>query len=76
MSVNLAQVYFLGQSLLGSTMGKRDELRTVLSMMERGELKPIVDRVFPLEELGKAHDYLEAQSQIGKVVISMEEVAS
>ncbi len=75
-SVNLAQVYFLGQSLLGSTMGKRDELRTVLSMMERGELKPIVDRVFPLQELGKAHDYLEAQSQIGKVVISMEEVAS
>jgi len=68
-SVDLAVVYFKGQSLLGSTMGTRDELRTILGMIDRGELRPIVDRVFELADLPRAHEYLESQKQVGKVVV-------
>lgn len=58
-------------SLLGSYMGTKDELRTVLKLMAQGRLKPIVDKVFPLEECAAAHAYLEAGKQFGKVVMAV-----
>jgi NADPH:quinone reductase-like Zn-dependent oxidoreductase len=67
--VNLSPVYFKGQSLLGSTMGTRADLRAVLDLMDRGFFRPHVDRVFPLEEIAAAHRYLESGSQSGKVVV-------
>jgi NADPH:quinone reductase-like Zn-dependent oxidoreductase len=69
--LNLAHVYFKGQSLLGSTMGTRDEFRTVLDLMDRGYFLPVIDRVFDLTELGEAHRHLEEQSQVGKVVVKI-----
>ena len=58
-------------SLLGSTMGRRDELEQILSLMEKGRLKPVIDRVFPLEDLADAHRYLEEGKQVGKIIIDI-----
>ena len=66
--LDLARLYVLGQSILGSTMGTRDELRTVLALMDRGRFAPVVDRTFPLESIADAHRYLESAQQTGKVV--------
>lgn len=70
-NLNLSMVYFKGQSILGSTMGTRDEFRKVLRLIERGALTPIVDKVFPMDEIAAAHRYLEGQEQIGKVVVQV-----
>jgi NADPH:quinone reductase-like Zn-dependent oxidoreductase len=56
-------------SLLGSYMGTKSELHTVMKLVAAGRLKPIVDRVFPLAEAAAAHAYLESGSQFGKVVL-------
>ena len=56
-------------SLLGSYMGTKSELHTVMKLVAAGRLKPIVDRVFPLAEAAVAHAYLESSSQFGKVVL-------
>jgi NADPH:quinone reductase-like Zn-dependent oxidoreductase len=58
-------------SLSGSYMGTKDELRTVLKLVAQGLLKPIVDKVFPLEECAAAHAYLESGKQFGKVVLTV-----
>ena len=71
MTVNLSSVYFMGQSILGSTMGRRDELEQILSLMGEGRLKPVIDRVFPLEDLAAAHRYLEEGKQVGKIIIDI-----
>src|SRR5258707_8420840 len=55
-------------SLLGSYMGTKSELQTVMKLVAAGRLKPIVDRVFPLAQAAAAHAYLESSSQFGKVV--------
>ena len=34
-----------------------------------GSLKPIIAKIFPLEEIVEAHRYLESNQQIGKVVV-------
>jgi NADPH:quinone reductase len=41
----------------------------ILQGLEQRTLKPIVDRVFPLEEIVAAHRYLESNQQNGKVVV-------
>ena len=56
-------------SLLGSYMGTKSELYTVLKLVASGRLRPIVDCVFPLAEAVAAHTYLESSRQFGKVVL-------
>jgi NADPH:quinone reductase-like Zn-dependent oxidoreductase len=56
-------------SLLGSYMGTKAELHTVMKLVAAGRLKPVVDRVFPLAEAAAAHTYLESSQQFGKVVL-------
>jgi NADPH:quinone reductase-like Zn-dependent oxidoreductase len=58
-------------SIMGSYMGTKDELRTVLKLVAQGNLKPIVDKVFPLHDCIAAHSYLERGKQFGKVVLSV-----
>jgi NADPH:quinone reductase-like Zn-dependent oxidoreductase len=56
-------------SLLGSYMGIKSELHTVMKLVAAGRLNPVVDRVFPLREAAAAHVYLESGAQFGKVVL-------
>jgi len=58
-------------SLLGSYMGTKSELHTVMKLVAAGRLKPIVDRIFPLAEAAAAHTYLESSQQFGKVVLKV-----
>jgi NADPH:quinone reductase-like Zn-dependent oxidoreductase len=56
-------------SLLGSFMGTMGELHQVLKFVFRKQLKPVIDRVFPLSEIRAAHEYLENKEQFGKVIL-------
>jgi len=67
--VDLRFLFTRQLSLLGSYMGTKSELQTVMKLVVAGKLKPIVDRVFPLAEAAAAHAYLESSSQFGKVVL-------
>jgi NADPH:quinone reductase-like Zn-dependent oxidoreductase len=58
-------------SILGSYMGTKAELRTVLKLVAEGRLKPIVDKVWPLQDAALAHEYLEKNKQFGKVVLTV-----
>lgn len=40
-----------------------------LPRFERGELRPVIDRVYPLEQAAAAHSALEANQSAGKVVL-------
>ena len=58
-------------SLLGSYMGVKSELHTIMKLVSAGRLKPVVDRIFPLQEAADAHTYLESGGQFGKVVLKV-----
>jgi NADPH:quinone reductase-like Zn-dependent oxidoreductase len=45
----------------------------VVPLLATGIIKPIIDKVFPLEETGAAHAYMETNANFGKVVLSMED---
>jgi len=56
-------------ALLGSWMGRRSEMLSVLEHIRAGRLKPVVDSVMPLAEARRAHERIEAREQFGKVVL-------
>jgi NADPH:quinone reductase-like Zn-dependent oxidoreductase len=58
-------------SLLGSYMGVKSELHTIIKLVATGKFKPVIDRVFPLQEAAAAHVYLESGQQFGKVVLKV-----
>ena len=68
-SVDLRYLFSKQWSLLGSFMGTMGELHQVLKFVFRKQLKPVVDRVFPLAEIRAAHQHLENKEQFGKVVV-------
>jgi NADPH:quinone reductase-like Zn-dependent oxidoreductase len=58
-------------SLLGSYMGTKSDLHSVMRLVATGRFRPIVDRIFPLKEAAAAHQYLESGAQFGKVVLAI-----
>lgn len=47
------------------------DLIVLKDLVERGVLKPCIDRTYPLEELAAAHRYVEADHKRGNVVITV-----
>ncbi len=75
-TVNLRAVFFKSLSILGSTMGSLAELIRLLRFVESGDLKPVVDRTFPITEARAAQTALENREQFGKLVLTMDEKAT
>ncbi|MEY4093451.1 MAG: hypothetical protein RLZZ53_650 [Acidobacteriota bacterium] len=64
------RVLFVRQlSLLGSYMGRKAELLRAAQFFFAGELRPVVDRTYPLAEAAEAHRRLEDGEQFGKIVL-------
>jgi NADPH2:quinone reductase len=68
---NVNRVFWRQLEILGSTMASRAELRDVLKLVWQGKLKPIVDRILPLEQAREAHEVLERGEQFGKIVLQV-----
>ncbi|MFQ5763160.1 MAG: zinc-binding dehydrogenase, partial [Candidatus Bathyarchaeia archaeon] len=68
--VDLRTAYWDHLSILGSTMGTKGELLTILKFVENGKLKPVVHSVFPLKQAADAHELMENRGQFGKTVLT------
>ncbi len=70
---NLAMVFAKQLTVLGSTMGSLPTFKKVLRHLGEGTLKPVIDRVLPmdLEEVREAHETLEKGDQFGKIVFQV-----
>ena len=55
--------------IIGATMSTQAEFNEVMGLVFQGRLKPVVDRVLPLEEIQAGHRLLEAGAQFGKIVL-------
>lgn len=48
-----------------------EELRTLKEMIETGKIKPIIDKIYSLDQAAEAHRRVETERRVGIVVISM-----
>jgi len=67
--INVGYLFARQLSILGSFMGYKSELFSVLELFRRGLLKPVIDSVMSLDCAADAHRRLENREQFGKVVL-------
>ena len=78
--VNFAPLLLKRITLTGSTLRAQsfaqkkvmcDELRQhIYPHLENGSIKPVVDRVFELADVAKAHEYMQSGAHMGKIILS------
>ncbi len=50
---------------------KQKSVADIKNWLVEGKLKPLIDRVFSLDEIVRAHEYMESNQQIGKIVVNV-----
>jgi NADPH:quinone reductase-like Zn-dependent oxidoreductase len=68
--ISMPRLFFRQAGLLGSTMGNASEFESVLKAIDGG-LRPVVDKVFPLDRVQDALTRVDSSEQFGKVVLSV-----
>jgi NADPH:quinone reductase-like Zn-dependent oxidoreductase len=51
---------------------RKDDLATLAQLMEAGEMRPVIDRTWPLNQVAQAIRYSESGRARGKIVINIE----
>lgn len=80
-TINMAEVMRRRLTLTGSTLRPRsNQFKALLAeeitrlawpLVESGQLRPVMDRAFPLAQAAQAHARMEAGSHIGKIVLEV-----
>lgn len=49
----------------------REIVQQVYPHLESGAIKPVIDRIYPLEEVEQAQDYMQSGQHMGKILLQM-----
>jgi NADPH:quinone reductase-like Zn-dependent oxidoreductase len=67
---DLNRVFFLQLSVIGSTMGSRDQLGRLLRFCEQTGVRPLIDRVLPLQQAREGIGAMTSGDLFGKIVFT------
>ena len=80
-TLNLAPVLIKRLTLTGSTLRAQtfaqktvmveEIMETVYPHLESGAIRPVVDSVFPLDEVEQAHERMQGGEHMGKIILQM-----
>jgi len=70
-AISPQHLFFKQIHIFGSTMGNDEEFTSMLKLIELHKIKPVVDKVFEIEEVNEAFAYAVDKERFGKVCLSM-----
>jgi NADPH:quinone reductase-like Zn-dependent oxidoreductase len=69
-NAELTRVFFLQLRVIGSTMGTRGELAALTELLDVSGVRPVIDRVLPLEQATEGFAAMADGDLFGKVVFT------
>jgi NADPH:quinone reductase-like Zn-dependent oxidoreductase len=69
-NAELTRVFFLQLQVIGSTMGTRTELASLVNMLDVTGARPVIDQVLPMEDAREGFDAMARGDLFGKVVFT------
>jgi zinc-binding alcohol dehydrogenase/oxidoreductase len=69
--ISTRSLYWKQLSIHGTTMGTRDEFLSMLDFLESRNIKPVIDKIFTLEQIAEAVQRMEQGDQFGKIVLQI-----
>ena len=69
-NAELTRVFFLQLRVIGSTMGTRDELASLAELLDVSGVRPVIDRVLPMEQARDGFAAMAEGELFGKVVFT------
>jgi len=67
----LQRIFFLELSVVGVTMGSKENLVGLLNLLVRTGVRPLIDTELPLARAGEGLARMEAGTQFGKIVLTV-----
>jgi putative PIG3 family NAD(P)H quinone oxidoreductase len=69
------RVSIIGTTLRGRSIEEKAEATrlfacSVLPLVSRGAIRPVIDRVYPADEIRAAHERMESNASVGKIVLT------
>ena len=50
----------------------KEDVVLLKRLLEAGEYRPVIDRAYPLDDVGEAHRYVDTHQKIGNVVLTLQ----
>src|SRR3954465_2487421 len=69
-NAELTRVFFLQLRVIGSTMGTRGELASLVEMLDVTGVRPVIDRVLPLDQAADGFAAMATGDLFGKVIFT------
>jgi len=69
--IDLRQIFWKQLKIIGSTMSNQKEFQEVMNLIFLGKLRPIIDKIFSLDNIREAEQYLNDHKQFGKVLLKI-----
>jgi len=68
-ALDLRSFYLKDLRLIGCTAWDEPVFPNLISYIERGEIKPLVEKTFPLEQIVAAQKYFTEKKHVGKIAL-------
>ena len=69
-NAELTRIFFLQLNVIGSTMGNRGELASLVSLLDVSGVRPVIDRVLPMTEASDGFAAMAEGDVFGKIVFT------
>ena len=71
--IELRKLFWKQLHLIGSTMGSPQEFGQMLDLVNEKQIRPVIDRIFPLEAGNDALERMRDAKQFGKIVLEIKQ---